>query len=305
MVDVQRLLTDIGSMMLRLSMRLQNELPKGLISKFDLTIGGNTSGGLNSGPSEGNDEALEKAMEILCATLDFLGTGAVGSWMEDNFQEDEDRCRITKDLIELSEHLEGYVLEYGPYDNQRKFEGLDKDKLQKYLVNDGWISAAIGKIDRDPVKKNHWNMSNDQYLVPISFDKNIAPADVPSFSAAGPVILIGKVSRNSEGHITSIEKVQGCYTIPQMRFLSVITKDGDRVLLNPLVAIVGYDAETDTWSLSNDDLGIKVNKPSWDECVISFHEYAYFLFENYVDNDKELAGEELEIRQFLESLLPV
>ena len=47
-----------------------------------------------------------------------------------------------------------------------------------------------------------------------------------------------------------------------------------------------------------------MNKPSWDECIIAFHEYAMFLFETYVDSDKEFTGEELEIREYLRSLLP-
>ncbi len=38
MVDVQRILTDIGCMLMRLEMRLQNEVPEKLKKKFDLTI---------------------------------------------------------------------------------------------------------------------------------------------------------------------------------------------------------------------------------------------------------------------------
>ena len=303
MIDVQKLLTDIGSMLLRLSMRLQNEIPEDLVKKFDLTIGGN-EGGLSTGPSEGNDEALEGAMNILCSTLDFLGTGATGSWMEDTFEDEESRALIAKDLLELSKHLDGYILEYGTEDNVRRFENLNKEKLEPYTKDGNWLSGAVGKIQKDEVKRNHYNLTNDKYLVPISFDKNIASSDIPGFCNAGPVIVVGNVKRNKEGHIVSIEKISGCYTIPSLRFHRIISKNGDRNLLNPLIAVTSYDQYKDIWSLSNDDLGIYINKPSWDECVIAFHEYAMFLFETYVDTDKAFEGEELEIREYLRSLLP-
>ncbi len=304
MVDVQKLLTDIGCMLLRLSMRLQNEIPSDLVRKFDLTIGGNVDGGLNSGPSEGNDEALERTMRILCSTLDFLGKGAVGTWMTDTFEEDEARATIAKDLVDLSDHLDGYILEYGTAEEKRSFKGLDREKILGYTVIDHPISAAVGVIVRDEVKRNHWNLTNDQYVVPLSFEKNIASSDIPTFASSGPVIVIGNVSRNREGHIVSVDRIQGCYTIPNLKFQSVVTKDGDVDLLNPIIAITGYDADQDLWSLKNDDLGISVSKPSWDECVISFHEYAMFLFETYAFSDKDFEGEEKEIRDFLLSLLP-
>jgi len=303
MVDVQKLLTDIGCMLLRTSMRLQNEIPEDLVKKFDLTIGGGDKG-LSTGPSEGNDEALEGAMNILCATLDFLGTGAVGTWMKDNFEDEAYRVIIAADLVDLTDHLKGYILEYGPNEDIRRFKGLEREKILEFTVRTEWLSAAVGKVQRDEVRKNHWNLTNDQYLIPLSFDKNIVSSDIPGFANAGPVIVVGNVVRNKEGHITNVEKITGVYTIPNLKFHRIIAKNGDRNLLNPLVALTGYDAEKDMWSLWNDDVGIYINKPSWDECVISFHEYAIFLFETYVDTDKQFEGEEQEIREFLMSLLP-
>ena len=304
MVDVQKLLTDIGCMMLRLEMRLQNEIPEKLRKKFDLSIGGSDSG-ISSGPSDGNEYALEKSLKILCATLDFLGKGAVGSWMTDFFEDDESRAIITKDLIDLNDHLDGYILEYGTADKQAKFGGLDREKISQYTNTDEMVSAAIGVVLRDEVKRNHWNLSNDKYIVPINFDKNIDPADVPTFAKAGPVIVVGRIERNDEGHITSVEKINGCYTIPALKFHSIVTDSSDRELLNPVEAVTGYNAETDEWSLKNELLGIDIKKPSWDECVVSFHEYVAFLFETYCGEDDSFEGEEKEIRDYLLSLLPV
>ena len=303
MLDVQKLLTDIGCMQLRLSMRLQNEIPEELVRKFDLTIGGKGNG-LLTGPSEGNDEALEGAMDLLFSMLDFLGTSATGTWMEDTFEDEEACALIAKDMLDLAEHLEGYVLEYGAGDSSRKFEGLDREKIKVYAENSNWLSTAAGKIQKDEVRKNRYNLTNDRYLIPLSFDRSIVP-DIPEFCGAGPVAVIGYVKRNSEGHMVSIEKVSRCYTLPSLNFRRIVSRHGDRDLLNPLVAATAYDQENDVWSLSNDDAGIYVSKPSWDECVIAFHEYAMFLFETYVDSDREFTGEEAEIREYLRSLLPV
>ena len=304
MVDVQRIITDIGCMIVRLELRIQNEIPEKLIRKFDLTIGGDTDSGLTSGPTKGNDDALETAIDALCATLDFLGKGAVGTWMTDTFEDDRSRAIIARDLVELSDHLKGYALEYGPDEQQGRFEGLDREKILPYTVMNNEVSAAVGVITRDPVKRNHWNITNDEYVEPLTFDRNIVPTDIPSFASAGPVIVIGIVNRGEKGHILSIDKVSGCYTIPELKFHRITSSDGDRILLNPIVAKTGYDPETDMWSLDNDILGIHVSKPSWDECIVAFHEYAIFLFENYVDSEGNFEGEEKEIQEYLLSLLP-
>ncbi len=304
MVDVQKTLTDIGCMLMRLEMRLQNEIPEKLKKKFDLNIGGSDSG-IGSGPSKGNEYALDKSMKILCATLDFLGKGAVGSWMTDFFEDDESRAIIARDLIDLNDHIEGYILEYGNENKTSRFSSLDREKILVYTNTDDKVSAAIGIVVRDEVKRNHWNLTNDRFIVPINFDKNIAVSDIPTFAQAGPVIVVGKVNRNQQGHIVSVDKISGCYTIPALKFHTIVTADSDRDLLNPVSAVTGYDQNTDEWTLKCDILGIDIRKPSWDEAVISFHEYMAFLFDTYASEDDSFEGEEKEIRDYLLSLLPV
>jgi hypothetical protein len=305
MVDIQRLLTDIGCMMVRLQLRIQNSVPEDLRRKYDLRIGGGDDSGFNSGPSSGNEKALEKTLEILCATLDFLGKGAVGTWMEDTFQDDDSRIAIARDLLDLNDHLQGYILEYGTADDVKRFEGLDRKRLEEHAVEKDNICGIVGVVVRDAVKKNHWSLTNDEFAIPLSFSRNIAATDIPLFASAGPVILVGSVKRNKEGHITRMEQVTGCYTVPHINFMTVVTPKTDRELFNPLIAATSYDAGTDTWRLRNDILGIDVSKPSWDECTVAFHDYAEFLFETYADPDQKFQGEEQEIREFLLSLLPV
>jgi len=303
MVDVQKLLTDIGCMDIRIEMRFQNRIPEDLKEKYKLRTGGTVSS-LESAPSKGNEAALESAINTLFATLGFLGKGAMGTWMEDTFQDEDSRRAIAQDLIDLTRHLEGYKLVYKARAYEKIFDGVDIEKMSVYTTDRDEISAAVGIISRDPVKMNHWNISSDSRLIPITFNKDIAPSSIPMFASAGPVIVVGSVTRDAQGDIVSVEGVSGCYRFPEIRFLRVISANGDRNLLNPIIARPGYDSEKKAWTLDCDELGASVSKPSWDECVKSFHDYAVFLFDTYAGDNGDFEGEELEIREYLLSLLP-
>ncbi len=303
MVDVQKLLTDIGCMDVRLEMRIQNRIPEELREKFKLKTGG-SDGTLESGPSKGNEAALESAMNTLMATLGFLGKGAIGSWMEDTFPDIESRKAVAQDLIDLTRHLEGYRLEYSSRAYTRTFVGIDIPKMSEYTERTDEISAALGIITRDSVKKNRWNISSDGRLIPITFDKNIDPSDIPRFASAGPLIVIGLITRDDAGDIVSVDKVSGCYEFPEVKFHRMMSADGDRSLLNPITAVPGYDCGQRLWTLDCEAIGIHASKPSWDECVKSFHDYAIFLFDTYAGDDADFEGEESDLREYLLSLLP-
>ncbi len=303
MVDIQGLITDIGCMFLRISMRIQNGIPADLKKKFDLTIGG-TSAGIGSGPSKGNEMTMERVVNTLCSTLDFLGTGAIGTWMEDTFEDNEARSEIAKKLIALNDHLQGYKLIYGVEGNEKEFTGLDKEKVSVYINTAAPKVATIGILVRDEIRRNHWNLFNDNYLVPVTFARNISSADIPVFASSGPIFVIGDTKRNSEGHVISVDGIDGCYGIPQVKVYRVITSGSDRNLLNPLIVQTTYDPSKDMWYARNEYLGIDVSKASWDECMVSLHEYIEFLFETYVDDEGPFDGEEQEVREFLLSLLP-
>ena len=306
MVDVQKLLTDIGTMVVRMELRIQNDMPSQLSSKFDLSIGGSSSSGIGSNPPEGSDALMEDALNTLAETLDFLGTGAIGTWMTDNFPEPIGRERIAQDLIDLADHISGFTLVYGNGTKTGEFKGLDRNKLLQYAETDvsSVGAAVIGTISRDPVKKNRWNISNGKDAIPITFDTNIAPSDIPAFASAGPVIVTGTVVRNKESQIIEVRNANGCYTFPTVKFHRIVTKDRDIVLLNPIVAMPSVD-RNGNWHLSTDNLGMDVSKPTWDDCVVAYHEYFAFLWETYCESDDEFEGEEREISDFLRSLAPI
>ena len=305
MVDIQRLLTDIGSMIVRMELRIQNGRPQKLASKFDLNIGGTSGSGIGSDPKAGSDALMEDALNALCSTLEFLGKGVVGTWMEDNFPEPVGRRDIARGIIDLAEHISGYTLVYGRGDVTNEFKDVNREKLRIYADQDvSTIGAAfIGRIARDTVRKNRWNISNGNGEVEITFGQNIAPSDIPSFASAGPVIVIGNIVRDGDG-IKEIRNTSGCYTFPTVKFHRIITSDRDIVLFNPAMAAPSID-QRGHWHLTSDILGIDVSKPSWDECVMAYHEYFAFLWENYCESEDVFEGEEKEIQDFLRSLAPV
>jgi len=303
MVDVQKLLTDIGCMDIRMEMRLQNSISEDLREKYKLKTGG-ADGTLESGPSKGNEAALESAMSTLFATFGFLGKGAIGTWMEDTFPDEDSRRAVAQDLIDLTRHLEGYRLVYSSRAYEKTFVGVDIAKMSEYTEDRNEISAALGIISRDPVRRNHWNISSDGRLIPITFDRNIEQSDIPLFASAGPLIVIGYVTRTPAGDIVSVDRVSGCYEFPEVKFHRMISANGDRNLLNPITAAPGYNPDQKLWTLDCEILGIHMSKPSWDECVKSFHDYAVFLFDTYAGDDGDFEGEEQDIREYLLSLLP-
>lgn len=306
MVDVQNLLTHIGSMAVRMELRIQNGMPTQLSSKFDLRIGGSTSSGIGSNPPEGSDALMEDALNTLAETLDFLGTGAVGSWMTDNFPEPLGRREIARDLIDLSDHISGFTLVYGNGERTGEFRGLDRAKMLRYAEEDtsSVNAAVIGTVSRDPVRKNRWNISNGTRDIPITFGGNIAQSDIPSFASAGPVIVTGTVVRDRDSEVTEVRNADGCYSFPTVKFHRIVTHDRDIVLLNPVMASPSVD-KRGNWHLATDILGIDVSKPDWDGCVVSYHEYFAFLWETYCESDDDFEGEEREIREYLLSLAPV
>ena len=307
MVDIQTLITDIGSMMVRQELRIQNSIPSNLLSKFDLRIGGPSANGLGADTRKGSEQLLEDVLGLLGRTLDFLGKGVVGEWMTDNFQNPVSRRIIARDLLKLHTDLRGYVLEYGIEGNMRRFSKLDVDRISSYAEEGsmGIDGMSIGAIARDPVRRNKWNLINNDKAIPLSFTNNIDQKAIPEFASMGATLVHGTIMRNENLDISEIRGADSCFQLSEMKFHRMISADSDLVLLNPITAKVSYDQAKGLWNLKEDNLGIDESKTSWDECVTAFHEYFMFLWDTYADNDKEFAGEEKEVREFLLSLVPI
>ncbi len=304
MVDVQNILLDIGSMMVRQELRLQNTIPENLIRRFSLSM--DVSSGRNvETVTEGEDTLMLDALNQLIKELELVNM-TEGRWELGSHRETLVRRKLSADLLTLADHLDGYDLYYGSGDNMRRFRLTRMDALRK-IAGDGSESiqgAIIGVISHDTVHKNRWLISNGVDTVPITFASNISSTDITLFAEAGPLIASGIVVTDSDGTLKEMRAVVRCYSFPSVRFHRVITPERDIILLNPVEAIPGHNAKG-LWTLDCKDLGISVAKSSWDKCVIAFHAYFTFLWETYAESDSEFEGEEQEVRELLLSMAPV
>ena len=304
MVDIQNLITDIGRSIIRTELRIQNEIPYGLLEKFVLKTGCSSGDGLESDAEEGSGTIVEDALSLLARMLDFFGTGATRNWLENHFKDPVVRSAIASDLIALSDHVSGYVLLYGPPGSQREFRKLDRDRLAENIVSGPCRWIVIGNVSADPKLKGRWTFRNSRSAVPLTLSKDLPKEKAEKAAKSGLLLVSGSISRNPEGKILAVNAAEAFNDFPQLVFHRIITPDKDIPLLSTVDAVPSYAPETKMWKLSYPPLGIDIAKPSWDECVCAFHEYFAFLWGQYAESDRELEGEEKETRDFLLSFLP-
>ncbi len=296
--DVQKLLEDIGRNMIAKELRLQGEVPDSLLRRFDLSGAGSREG--NEVVAEGDDTLALDALNKLMEELDRANMPEAMPMPSDH-AEALYRRSVCRDILDLCDRLDGNVLLYGSGRASRKLRVNRRERLESDADSDipQFNGAIIGSISRDPVRKGHWTISNGKSTVPITFGSRISPADIPLFVKAGIVIASGTVEMDPEGNVTGLSSATGIYSFPSVKFHRIVTADRDIVLLNPAEAVPSCNPSKGAWSLTSDDLGIYITKPSWDECVLAFHDYFAFLWETYKESDGPFDGEEQEIRDLL------
>lgn len=300
MVDIQNLLADVGELMVRQELRTQNSLPEGIRDRFTLRMKGTGGAGTRT-----DGALIEDALAMMCSELDRANLKSDAPAQSGNHIEAMGRARIAGDMLALADHLEGYTLSYGSEEGgMRVFRMNSRTALEKEAAVDASSipSAIIGKVSRDPVRRNRWLVSNGADSVPLSFSPGMSQEDIDSFESFGPLIVLGTVSLDEAGRLAGIRDVTSCYQFPIVKFHRAIGSERDILLFNPVPACVSYNAAKGVWTLVNEDLGISESKPSWDEAVMAFHEYFLFLWETYAESDEEFQGEELEVRDYLRSM---
>ncbi|MDO5853178.1 MAG: hypothetical protein Q4Q62_03815 [Thermoplasmata archaeon] len=302
MIDVQNLLTDIGELMVRREMRTQNSLPNGVDGRFTLTAGGSGQSLGSSGREDGT--LLEDALTVLCAELDRANLSSTVPEETSNHIEAMGRKRIAADVLALADDLEGYIMTYGPEGSMRRFRMNARVSLEKEADMDisALPSAVIGAVVRDPSRQYRWLFTNGIDTVPVHFAAGVSPGDIASYHRSGLVIATGRIVVDADGNLAELRDVNECYIFPLIKFRRMITARRDLVLLNPVVACPSFDPEKGVWNLRQEDLGIDISKPSWDEAVAAFHDYFIFLWETYAEQDGPFEGEEAEVSGFLRSL---
>lgn len=308
MVNIQSVLTEIASTILRTEFRSQGDLPVGIVSRYMLTIGGTDKGGVGSDPGQDGRELLEGCLEMLCYTLDFMGKGVIGTWMTDNFKESLGRRRVAEALVKLADDLDGYTLVYGEAGKERTFTKLNRDKLMDQIHTDSARTqnvARIGRLQADPVRKGKYLLTNGAFTIPADFANIVSPQGKSAAVDMGLGVFLGNGEMDHSGSIVSMKSIEAVHPLNEIQFTRIISSTRDIKLAVPIKGFFSVDRTGKNWTGRNDDLGIDVTKNSWDECVLAFHDYFVFLWENYVESGEEFEGEEKDIRDLLISYTPL
>jgi len=307
MVDVQDLYRHIGEYLITREMRLQKTVPAKLSEKF--TIYTDKTGGVileastNIPDTSGYGNVLDDTLTLLEATMDTMGSGTGGYWIEDNYKDVLYRNQIVLDLVGMYQDIndrEGYALMYGSGTELKKFGTVNVDKLANFIANKGMSmdGVTIGVVERmgNKAGDTRYVLNTGDSTVKITFSDPKNAANLGS----GPVIVAGKVTYSEEGNIASVENVYDTSPLTEIKFRRVISASGDVSLKVPVKADVAF--KDGKWVLSNKDLGIDASNKNWDIAVMDFNDFFIFLWSEYKDKEVEL-DEEKEIKEALNALV--
>ena len=307
MVDVQDLFRHIGEYLISREMRLQEAVPQALGDKF--TIYMDRSGGIVLDAStytpdtEGYGNVVEDALKLLEITLDTLGSGTGGYWVDDNFKDAIYRNQVVIDIVALYQDLndrEGYALMYGSGSELKRFGKVNVEKMTNFISSRGMSvnSVTVGVIENMGNKSGRFALNNGAETVRMTF----ADPKYANGIEKGPCIVAGKVNYSDAGRISSVEDVYEISPFTTIKFRRMISSNGDVELKVPVDVDVSF--RDGKWMLSNKDLGILSSKQRWDDAVTDFHDYFIFLWTEYKDKDPEsLSDEEREVRDSLNDLV--
>ena len=307
MVDVQDLFRHIGEYLITREMRLQKTVPAKLSEKFTIYTDKSGSVVLEASTdipeTSGYGNVLEDTLTLLEATMDTMGSGTGGYWIEDNYKDVLYRNQIVLDLVGMYQDIndrEGYALMYGSGTELKKFGTVNVDKLANFIANKGMSmdGVTIGVVE------GMGNRAGDTRYVLNTGDSSVritfADPKIAANLGSGPVIVAGKVTYSEEGNIASVENVYDTSPLTTIKFCRVISASGDVSLKVPVEAEVAF--RDGKWVLSNKDLGIDASNKSWDLAVMDFNDFFIFLWSEYKDKDVE-PGEEQEIKDALNALV--
>ncbi|NLN71427.1 MAG: hypothetical protein GX137_01365 [Thermoplasmatales archaeon] len=307
LVGMQELLYNIGEYVISRELRAQGPVDRGLLDRFTLYI--DSAGGMgmkatsDRPDTSGYGNVVNDALELLESTMDALGGGTGGYWMEDHYSDPFYRTAVIYDILALDACITGdgeYSLVYGS-GRTREFGRPDREKLLTFIKEKGMTAegAAIGIMQSVPSKskKNLVNLMQNGRSVKLRFADGS-----PGRMLSGPAEVHGILRYNDENILTEIYRAKEAEPLETVSFRRMISANGDVELKAPVKASVSY--QDDTWMLKNEDLGIIISKPDWDSAVQSFHDYFVFLWVHYTQNaGGDFGDEEKEIRETLLSLV--
>ena len=268
-------------------LRLQGEVPEALYA--------------DAGIFDDRDLSAD-ARRMMDGTLDYLGGGTHGTWMDDTFPDVIGRRSVASAVLDIHSDLEGNVLLHGPDDDVAAFSDINLVRVTEMagVLTRAYNGGIMGIIVKDPKRRGHYAITSGNGLIPLIYVPTVPSYDREDFAAAGPVIAMGTVVRDEENRIIELRAVENCYTFPVAVFQRGISSEGHEGLVYPLEGIPSYYARTATWYLKCDELGLESSAKSWDECVIGFHRRFVSLWASYEDGTLDNP----KIRDILDMMRP-
>lgn len=311
MVDIQQILMDVGEYLTSRALRIQKSMNRGLISRFLLYM--TPEGGISIDTEADLPEVgefgniVDDALQLTESTMEAIGSGAGGYWMEDNYADPFYRRHIIYDLVALDEHLSAfpeYSLMFGPADNPKKFGHVDVQKMAAFVREKGQIGtgAVIGLLTASVSKSKgtRLNLMCGDDRVRLSFADRDSENAALALVDKGPVIIGGQTVIDENGTLQEIRQAGGVKAADSIQFNRLVASNGDVRLSNPIKVTIRY--APGSWTLRNEETGVSVTHPTWDKAVQAFHDQMVFLWTQYSDPEKPLEGEEAEIRDYLRTL---
>jgi len=164
-----------------------------------------------------------------------------------------------------------------------------------------------GVIDKsaDGKGRKGYKLNTGAKTYDITLWKEFDRKNAENLSGKNSCLISGLAVMNDEGDIAEVRNLCGGEEFPGIVFNRMITPERDIVLLNPLTAEITFDRTSGKWTLNNEFLGISSSGSEWNKTVSDFHEYFVFLWETYVEGEKEeLSEEETELKEYLLSMVP-
>lgn len=301
MNDVQNLLRHVGMYIVTAEMGLQGRAPDGFGSKFDLSYD----------PMEREDEnsVLNSALFKLENTLDVASSEIINRWLSEKYTDPRYKVAIANDLMSLCDNLNGCNFSYGRGKNIKNLSNIRSERFKESASADtkNITCALAGVIGRkiDMRGRNAYYLDTGSYLCKITTGKDFNEKTAEEYSKAGACLVSGVAVLDENDNVVEIKDICKVNVFPGIVFKRIITPSRDLALLNPASADISFDRTSRKWTLRNELLGISLSKPNWNDTVAGFHDYFMFLWETYVDETKEELGEEeIEIRDYLLSMVP-
>ncbi|MCL2143013.1 MAG: hypothetical protein FWH44_01980 [Methanomassiliicoccaceae archaeon] len=310
MSDIQLLLSHIGESLISDELGSYGRPSEALTGRFTLFIDPESGGiSFKASAGKGKSTLMDKAVALLSATLEKMGSGSGTYWMEDAFRDPRYRCLVLGDLIRLSNHMDterGYSLMLNDNGKESKFIPMDIEKAQAFLNGNGKMAVGTvhGVLHSARSKRNipMYSFAAGAGRAKITFLSKDAENDA-SEHANGAVVVTGTLRYSDDRELLDVSGADNIIPFTKRSFSHMISADRDIPLAAPVESKISYDIGTMTWKLTYPDLGITASNTDWDTAVAEFHDYFVFLCDNYSEkDDNELSEEEKEVKDTLRTL---